>query len=325
MNTMKVVDGSFMGIPVKQETDVHSFKDAVSKSGTNLSKEEIETVSAFLAFSLNANSTADEISDKNGVVSFKGSKTEVAILELTTNLGYPYKVDRKSANILHVEPFSSETKKMATIVQTNADPTIDSQFGTHQDEPNSRRWLLVKGAAEVILEQCSKYFDKTGAVRVLTVDKRDELKHLISNFGERTLRTIFAGIQPLTSDEAPEEQARAESGDLILFGLFGIEDPIRPEVPDAVTACQKAGITIRMVTGDNILTAKAIARKCGILSNDGVAMEGQEFRTLSETEMNTILPKLQVLARSSPLDKQILVKNLKRLGETVAVTGGNIL
>lgn len=71
-------------------------------------------------------------------------------------------------------------------------------------------------------------------------------------------------------------------------------------------------------------TAKAIARGCGILDSDGLVMEGPDFRKLSESELNNVLPKLQVLARSSPLDKQILVRNLKRLGETVAVTGGTL-
>jgi P-type Ca2+ transporter type 2C len=84
-----------------------------------------------------------------------------------------------------------------------------------------------------------------------------------------------------------------------------------------------AGIVVRMVTGDNISTAKSIATLAGIYDpdSDHIVMEGPEFRKLSPDSMDNILPKLRVLARSSPLDKQILVNNLKRLGETVAVTG----
>jgi P-type Ca2+ transporter type 2C len=110
---------------------------------------------------------------------------------------------------------------------------------------------------------------------------------------------------------------------LIYGGLFGIQDPLRPEVPKAVSDCKRAGIIVRMVTGDNIATAKSIAKLAGILSDDSseIAMEGPEFRELSPESMDRILPHLRVLARSSPLDKQILVNNLKRLGETVAVTG----
>lgn len=105
------------------------------------------------------------------------------------------------------------------------------------------------------------------------------------------------------------------------LGIVGIEDPLRPGVPEAVRACQRAGVTVRMVTGDNVLTAKSIASRCGIYSRNGIVMEGPKFRKLSVPEMDIILPNLQVLARSSPMDKQILVGRLKALGETVAVTG----
>jgi Ca2+-transporting ATPase len=76
-----------------------------------------------------------------------------------------------------------------------------------------------------------------------------------------------------------------------------------------------------MVTGDNKITATAIARQCGILTEDGIVIEGPDFRKMSIDQMDKVVPKLVVMARSSPLDKQILVQTLKRLGETVAVTG----
>ncbi len=91
-------------------------------------------------------------------------------------------------------------------------------------------------------------------------------------------------------------------------------------MPAAVRACQLAGLKVRMVTGDNVLTAKHIARECGILT-DGVVLEGPVFRKMSPAQMDDVLPRLQVLARSSPTDKFVLVSRLKRLGEVVAVTG----
>jgi Ca2+-transporting ATPase len=117
--------------------------------------------------------------------------------------------------------------------------------------------------------------------------------------------------------------------DLVFFGLVGIRDPLRDGAKEAVEACRKAGATVRMVTGDNILTAKAIAKECGILSsasrdnaaNNDVVMEGSEFRALSPEDMDRIIPNLKVIARSSPDDKRILVTHLKQMGEIVAVTG----
>ncbi|KAJ3334383.1 hypothetical protein HDU76_000076 [Blyttiomyces sp. JEL0837] len=127
----------------------------------------------------------------------------------------------------------------------------------------------------------------------------------------------------LTDDEILADPAALSelSRHLICAAVVGIEDPLRAGVPEAVKQCQDAGVFVRMVTGDNVSTARSIATKCGILSRGGLVMEGSYFRNMSTEEMNEKLPRLQVLARSSPTDKQLLVSKLKALGETVAVTG----
>ncbi|GJN13221.1 hypothetical protein PR202_ga31567 [Eleusine coracana subsp. coracana] len=107
-----------------------------------------------------------------------------------------------------------------------------------------------------------------------------------------------------------------------LIALFGIKDPVRPGVKDAVMTCMNAGITVRMVTGDNINTAKAIAKECGILTEDGIAIEGRELHNKSSDELKELLPKIQVMARSLPMDKYKLVTSLEDMyQEVVAVTG----
>jgi len=130
-------------------------------------------------------------------------------------------------------------------------------------------------------------------------------------------------LKKKTSIVPSEGWDQFSSEKLTVVGIVGIQDPLRPEVPDAVKACQRAGVVVRMVTGDNLVTAKNIAINCGIFKDDGsmIAMEGPVFRELSEDQLDEILPKLRVLARSSPLDKQILVNKLKESGEIVAVTG----
>jgi Ca2+-transporting ATPase len=134
-------------------------------------------------------------------------------------------------------------------------------------------------------------------------------------------------------DKWPAKGARTVEGDakevvfedifrqMVLLSIVGIQDPLREGVPQAVKTCQNAGVVVRMVTGDNMITAKAIAEECGIFTPGGIVMEGPAFRKLSKTKMDQVIPRLQVLARSSPEDKRILVKRLKELGETVAVTG----
>lgn len=118
--------------------------------------------------------------------------------------------------------------------------------------------------------------------------------------------------------------------------IVGIEDPVRPEVPEAIRKCQRAGITVRMVTGDNVNTARSIAMKCGILNpgEDFLVLEGKEFNkrikdnngVVQQALFDKVWPRLRVLARSSPSDKYTLVKHiidskLSSNREVVAVTG----
>jgi Ca2+-transporting ATPase len=108
---------------------------------------------------------------------------------------------------------------------------------------------------------------------------------------------------------------------LILISITGIEDPLREGVRDAVANCHRAGVTVKMCTGDNVLTARSIATQCGIYTKGGIIMEGPVFRRLNENDRIEIVPRLQVLARSSPQDKKTLVEILKKMGEIVGVTG----
>merc|ERR1740123_1069732 len=122
-----------------------------------------------------------------------------------------------------------------------------------------------------------------------------------------------------------DQDAESLFTDMVWISCVGIADPVRPEVPSAVATCQKAGIVVRMVTGDHLETARHIAKQCGILtSKDHVSMTGAEFRQLSEEDKRKVLPRLRVLARSKPADKEALVTWYKEVNEPhdiVAVTG----
>ena len=123
----------------------------------------------------------------------------------------------------------------------------------------------------------------------------------------------------------PDSVQQVDYDDLIteltLICITGIEDPLRAGVRDAVADCGKAGVLVKMCTGDNVLTARSIAQQCGIYTSGGIVMEGPHFRTLSPEVRKGIVPRLQVLARSSPEDKRVLVETLKDLGDIVGVTG----
>ena len=265
------------------------------------------------------NSTAFE-GEQEGVKTFIGSKTETALLTFARDhmgMGPPAEA-RANAKIAQMFPFDSARKCMAVVVQME----------------NGKYRMLVKGAAEILLSHSTKIVDDpTVDVREdnLEDEARSTLEDIMSGYANRSLRCIALVYRDF--DQWPPRGAPTAESDrtdalfdpvfkeMTVIGLVGIQDPLRPGVADAVHACQRAGVFVRMVTGDNIMTAKAIAKECGIYTPGGIAIEGPKFRKLSTRQMNQILPRLQVIGRSSPEDKKILVNALKKLGETVAVTG----
>ncbi|KAK5659316.1 hypothetical protein OQA88_1409 [Cercophora sp. LCS_1] len=267
------------------------------------------------------NSTAFE-GEVDGEKSFIGSKTEVALLTLCRDhLGAaPVQEERSNANVVQVVPFDSAVKYMATVVKL----------------PSGKFRAYVKGASEILLANCNTVISSPEAEEFstteLTEQDREMLLETITSYAGQTLRTIGSSYRDFESwppkelegvKELTAKEFNKVHKDMTLVAIYGIKDPLRPAVKDALKDCHRAGVFVRMVTGDNVLTGKAIAKECGIYTPEtgGIAMEGPEFRRLSEDKRKEIVPKLQVLARSSPEDKRILVRTLKELGETVAVTG----
>lgn len=282
-------------------------------------KELPQAFKELIVKSIALNSTAFE-EEKNGKKGFVGSKTEVAMLQLAKDhLGMNTREERANAEIEQMFPFESSRKCMGVVYR----------------EPSSVGYrLLVKGAAEMLLKRAtSTVKGHAGASIVtehMTEDKRLDIHECINCFAEQSLRTIGMLYKDLPSwppasdqlpkDDSPGPDFESLLNDMTWIGVVGIQDPLRPEVPDAIKKCNSAGVQVKMVSGDNLKTATAIARACGILT-DGIVMEGPKFRQLSDAELDEVAPRLQVLARSSPDDKRVLVERLKRLGETVAVTG----
>ncbi|KAL8692384.1 MAG: hypothetical protein Q9218_002574 [Villophora microphyllina] len=266
------------------------------------------------------NSTAFE-GEEGGKSTYIGSKTETALLTMAKEfLGMgPVAEERAGVEVVQLFPFDSDRKCMGVVFRLAS--------GSYR--------LLVKGAAEIMLKHATQeLFDISGEsldTMVLTETARTQAAANIEDFANQSLRTIallckdFPQWPPVGVETLEDERSMARFDDIFhemtFLGVVGIQDPLRDGVALAVQRCQDAGVVVRMVTGDNITTASAIAKQCGILTEKGRVMEGPKFRQLSDEDMDGILPNLQVLARSSPDDKRILVSRLKHLGETVAVTG----
>ncbi|XP_059687071.1 plasma membrane calcium-transporting ATPase 4 isoform X12 [Gavia stellata] len=254
-----------------------------------------------------------------------GNKTECALLGFVLDLKQDYQAVRNEVpeeKLYKVYTFNSVRKSMSTVLKNG----------------NGGFRMYSKGASEIILRKCTRILDKNGDPRVFKVKDRDEMvKKVIEPMACHGLRTICLAFRDFPADAEPDWDSENEIlSDLTCIAVVGIEDPVRPEVPDAILKCQRAGITVRMVTGDNINTARAIATKCGILlpGEDFLCLEGKEFNRLIRNEkgeveqeqLDKIWPKLRVLARSSPTDKHTLVKGIidSTVGDqrqVVAVTG----
>ncbi|ORX98964.1 PMCA-type calcium-translocating P-type ATPase [Basidiobolus meristosporus CBS 931.73] len=301
-NQMTVVAGIIGQETIEDHVKISAFKEKLPESVVEL-----------LCESVSVNSTAFEGQDDKGQTNFIGSKTESALLNFTKKLGSDYNQIRSDATPVKVYPFASEKKTMTTVIPARA-KCIGGQ--------SSEFRIHVKGASEIVLASCTRYIAQDETIKELDDEAKKHFEKNISDFANNALRTICIAYRDVTQSEVDAfDETNAPNQDLVCIGIVGIQDPLREGVIESVAACKKAGVYVRMVTGDNVQTAKAIATKAGIYTKGGIAITGPEFRKLSHDERVKMIPRLQVLARSSPTDKQIVVKTLQELGEVVAVTG----
>jgi P-type Ca2+ transporter type 2B len=279
----------------------------------------------------------------------EGNATETAILKMLKKFGCDY----ENLRAKHLKDqfvrfnFTSRRKKMGTILSD----IQDNEFGY-----NKR--LYVKGASEIILTSCSHYIDEDGNKREIS-DHQDIIKNVIEHFAYESLRTICLAYKDLkegeggsTHEDEHEDGVNrvVEKSGFTCVAIFGIWDVIRPGIPSVVKTCQKAGIRVRMVTGDNKITAFAVGKQWNIVQSDhtDAIMEGPEFcervgglycancqnktpwnwpegkvdeKIVNKEEFIKIVEHLDILSRSRPEDKYVLVAGLKEMGDVVAVTG----
>lgn len=253
-----------------------------------------------------------------------GNKTECGLLGFVTDLKQDYQAVRNEVpeeKLFKVYTFNSVRKSMSTVIR----------------KPEGGFRMFSKGASEIVLRKCDRILNKEGEIVPFRSKDRDNMvRNVIEPMASEGLRTICIAYRDFDGEEPPWDNESEILIGLICIAVVGIEDPVRPEVPDAINKCKQAGITVRMVTGDNVNTARAIATKCGILTpgDDFLCLEGKEFNRLIRNEkgqveqekLDKIWPRLRVLARSSPTDKHTLVKGIidSTIGEhrqVVAVTG----
>ena len=269
----------------------------------------VDDVSALVKEGIAVNATANLNREGSDVKSI-GNPTEAALLLWLDKQGIDYIPLRDKATVLSRLTFSTERKYMATVVKS---PLL------------GKNMLYVKGAPEIVLSNC-KRVEVAGGVYATVAEQRPTIETKLLEYQNMAMRTLGFAYQVLDDDAdvAPYTDGRLDGTDLTFLGFVAISDPVRADVPEAVECCLKAGVDVKIVTGDTSGTAREIGRQIGICNNDTPAdaiITGPEFEALSDDEAAKRVMALKIMCRARPMDKQRLVRLLQELDAVVAVTG----
>ena len=234
--------------------------------------------------------------DKNSTKKFIGNPTEIALLNYYSNLKEKFII--KEEKLLFQYPFNSTKKSMGSIISTSA---LNNYI------------FFIKGAPEKIFEVC----------KISEFEKQNQLQAIQ---GEQKIgrRVIAFAHKTLSREEKWRDFENNLMKDCIYDGFASISDPIRKEVFDAITTCQKAGIDVKILTGDNTLTATTIANELGLIKSDSLILDAKDIDSMNDYELRGKLQHISVIGRSNPLTKLRIVNTLMEMGKSVAVTGDGI-
>lgn len=246
-----------------------------------------------------------EISRENGKIELTGEPTEKAIVSKALDEGQNknelYNVMRRVKDI----PFDSSRKMMTTIHKM----------------PNGYR-VITKGAPDVLLKRCNKVYDN-GNVTTLDYSKTKLIENQNNKMADEALRVLAIAYLDIPSLPSRIDTETVEKN-LIFIGLIGMIDPPREGVKEAVATCKKAGIKTVMITGDHIITAKAIAKDLGILRGSDLAITGEELDKIPQSILQKNIMNYSVFARVTPEHKVRIVKAYQSTGAVVAMTGDGV-
>ena len=258
-----------------------------------------------LPLGIAVNSTANLTIASDGSSSPVGNPTEGALLMWLYSRGIDYRTLRDSARVIEQLPFSTERKYMATVVAAS----------------DGRNLLLVKGAPEIVMAMCSS----VGNAATLIAEKDEEINDALARYQHRAMRTLAFAYAEIEDRDIATIFAgqKLNISKLVLQGIVGIADPVRHDVADAIAECHRAGVEVKIVTGDTRGTACEIARQVGIDidSSPNSVINGSDFQQLPDDEASEAAAAVKVMCRARPMDKQRLVRLLQQRGEVVAVTG----
>lgn len=230
-----------------------------------------------------------------------GNPTEGALLLWLRSAGENYQTLREEAATIDELPFSTERKYMATVVRSAA--------------MEGKTILYVKGAPEIVLGLCRNI---EGGMT------QEAIQQQLQSYQAQAMRTLGFAYQILDTGAGAINNGAVQADNLTFQGIVAISDPVREDVPQAVEECMRAGIEVKIVTGDTPGTATEIGRQIGLWTaadSERNIITGPEFAALSDEELDRRVMELKIIARARPMDKKRLVESLQRNGQVVAVTG----
>ena len=304
MGATTVICTDKTGTLTQNQMQVHETK-FYNLADQKLGSDELSKV---IQEGIAVNSTAN-LERADGTVKTLGNPTEAALLLWLDAQGVDYLPLREGAEVVSQLTFSTERKYMATVVKS---PLLGKKI------------LYVKGAPEIVLANSRRVAMEGKTVSVEAA--RPAIEQQLLAYQNQAMRTLGFAYQILDdADDAPYADGRLKpTVDLTYIGIVAISDPVRKDVPAAVQSCMKAGISVKIVTGDTPGTAREIGRQIGIWKpedTDRNIITGPAFEALSDEEALDRVLDLKIMCRARPTDKQRLVQLLQQKGAVVAVTG----
>ena len=272
--------------------------------GQQLSRDELSNV---IREGIAANTTAYLETSGDGKTKAIGNPTEGALLLWLQAQGEDYLALREAAEATDQLTFSTERKYMASIVRS---PLL------------GKKVLYVKGAPEIVLGESRQVITADGIVPA--AEYKPAVDKQLLAYQSQAMRTLGFAYQILDDDAPHFADGRLYNVDLTFIGIVAISDPVRSDVPAAIQSCLRAGVAVKIVTGDTPGTAREIGRQIGLWlpgDDDRNITTGVEFAATSDEELLRLLPDLKIISRARPMDKERLVRLLQSMGEVVAVTG----
>jgi P-type Ca2+ transporter type 2C len=274
------------------------------RGDTLVHPKDEKALQQMLIFGMICNHSELKIKDEDYILD--GDPTEGALLVSAMKAGLDRTNLLDEFTIIKEFPFDSARKMMSM----------------HVKDKQGRNFIVTKGAPDVIIGK-SESILWDGKTQYLGQSVQNQVQEAINNLASKALRTIAIAFKSIPANTVILSEQEAENK-LTFIGVQGMIDPPRPEVKDAVKECKEAGIKTVMITGDHVITAKAIAAQLGILSNKSMVLDGNALSNMSVEKLEEVVDNVSVFARVSPEHKLKIVKALQNRGHIVAMTGDGV-